>query len=100
MAIDEFCNTVEGLKPENLANNEEFVSICIHASNIALRTHQEEKLKRLLNAVKNSAVYNIANESKRMIFLRVIDELTELHFRVFIFLVDIKKHTENLDAKQ
>lgn len=100
LTINELCETVEGLQPENLAKNEEFVSICIHASNIALRTHQEEKLKRLLNAIKNSATGDIADESKRMIFLRVIDEMTELHIRVFIFLAEIKKFIKDLDARQ
>jgi predicted PurR-regulated permease PerM len=98
--IDDLCNTVEGLKLENLANNNEFVSICIYASNIALRTHQDEKLKRILNAVRNSATGAIGDESKRMIFLRVIDEMTELHIRVFIFLAEIERFVKELDSKQ
>ncbi|MCX2781519.1 hypothetical protein OQJ46_00765 [Microbulbifer thermotolerans] len=99
-AINDLCDTVDGLKPENLAENEEFLSICIHASNIALRTHQEEKLERLLNAVKNTATGLVADESKRMIFLRVIDEMTELHIRVFIFLAEIDRFVKELDSRQ
>lgn len=98
--IDELCDTVDGLKIENLAKNDEFVSICIHASNIALRTHQDEKLKRLLNAVRNTATGDIGDESKRLIFLRVIDEMTELHIRVFIFLAEIDQFVKKLNRKQ
>lgn len=97
--IEDLCEKVDGLKPESLAKNEEFISICIHASNIALRTHQEEKLKSLLNAVKNTAIGSIGDESKRMIFLRVIDEMTELHLRVLIFLTEIKSFIEALNEK-
>lgn len=97
--INDLSNEVDSLKPENLAKNEEFLSVCVQASYIAMRTHQDDKLKSLLNAVKNTAKEALGNEAKRMLFLRIIDEMTELHIRVFVFLKEIGSHVERLNTE-
>jgi len=84
--VDDLCNKVENLTPEKLSKNEEFISAYLLASNIAIRSHQKEKLTALRAAVKNTVLITDYDESMKMIFIRVIDEMTPLHFRLLTFL--------------
>lgn len=47
---------VEGFTVESLTNNEEFITAVSTASQIALRSHNQEKLAALRNAVVNVAL--------------------------------------------
>ena len=70
-------------------------TLCLSASmlqNIALRTHQDEKIARLLSAVESSVNGEVIEDSKQFIYLRVIDEMTVLHFQMFEFLTNINDH--------
>ena len=98
--VDELCNTVEGLSPEKLSQNELFVSAYLQASNIAIRAHQDKKLKALRAAVKNTVLLESYDESKKLIFIRIIDEMTPLHFKILDFLSEPEKYIEYLDNKQ
>lgn len=97
--IDELCEKVDGLTSENLSKNSEFISIYLQASNIAIRTHHEEKLKALNNAVKNSVLQKDLDESKKMIFLRFVDQMTPLHIKVFHFLSFPEQYIKELDSR-
>jgi hypothetical protein len=97
--VNELCTKVEGLTPEKLQNNPEFISFSLQASNIALRTHNKEKLKALNSTVKNCILLQDINESKKMIFLRILDEITPLHFKIFDFLSNYPKHLEDFNNK-
>jgi hypothetical protein len=97
--VDELCTKLEGLTPEKLRNNPEFISACLQASNIAIRTHSEEKLKALKVALKNTVLRKDFDESKKMIFLRLIDQMTPLHIRVFHFLSFPNKYVEELNSR-
>ena len=68
-----------GLKIEDLQENEEFISAVMHASQIALKTHKNEKLKALRNAILNIAKGQAPEETLQNIFLNLIDSFTELH---------------------
>lgn len=92
--IDDLCERVEGLTPEKLSNNPEFISVYLQASNIALRTHNNEKLEALNSAVNNSVILNDLGESKKMIFLRIIDQMSPLHLALLQFMVD-PSHLKN-----
>ncbi|MGA8596311.1 MAG: hypothetical protein WB676_16490 [Bryobacteraceae bacterium] len=72
-------NNVEGFRFAALANNDHFVSATVQATQVALRTHQQEKLDALRNAVLNTAVGNAPNDSLQTIFLNLVDRLTPLH---------------------
>lgn len=65
-----------------LDQNEEFITAALNASQIATRTHQQEKLDALRNAVKNSALRHAPDENLQLMFLRFVDEFTPLHLRV------------------
>ncbi len=71
-----------GLKLDELQNNEEFVSAVMHASQIALRTHQVAKLDALRNAILNVAKGQAPDEALQNVFLNLIDSFTELHLRI------------------
>lgn len=71
-----------GFKLEDLQKNEEFVSAVMHASQIALRTHQEAKLDALHNAIINVAKGQAPDEAVQHVFLNLVDSFTELHLRI------------------
>lgn len=72
----------EGLKLDELQKNEEFVSAVMHASQIALRTHQAAKLDALRNAIINVAKGQAPDEALQNVFLNLVDSFTELHLRI------------------
>jgi len=97
--VDELCCKVEGLTPEKLSESDEFISAYLVASNIAIRTHHKEKLAALRAAVKNTVLMDEYDESKKLIFIRVIDEMTPLHFRVLDFLSKPDTYIKKLNQK-
>lgn len=74
-----------GLDIEELSNNEEFVSAVMHASSMALRTHQQEKLNALRNAVLNIANGQAPEDALQHMFLRWIDSMSPLHLQILKF---------------
>jgi hypothetical protein len=70
-----------GINPEDLASNPAFVSATLQASYAAVRTHHEEKLEALRNAILNSALPGAPIESLQQTFIRWVDELTADHIR-------------------
>src|SRR5262245_56235269 len=75
----------KGLDIESLRDNEQFVSVVMQASQIAVRTHQQEKLEMLRNAVLNVATGQSTDESLQTMFLNFVDVFTEWHVRVLRF---------------
>lgn len=75
-------SATRNIEIEHLHDNEAFVSTLMQASQAALRTHQEEKLEALRNAVVNSALPEAPDESTQLIFLNHIDRFTEWHIRI------------------
>jgi len=98
--VDDLCNKVENLTPEKLSKNDEFISAYLLASNIAIRSHQKEKLAALRAAVKNTVLITDYDDSKKMIFIRVIDEMTPLHFRLLTFLSSPEIFINKLNEKE
>jgi hypothetical protein len=82
---------IEEVKIENLANDPEFLSTLMHASLIALRTHQEKKLAALRNAVLNTALPTRPEDDLQLIFVQHVDSFTEWHLRILAFLHDPKR---------
>ncbi len=74
-----------GLDIESLRDNDQFVSVVMQASQIAVRTHQQEKLEMLRNAVLNVATGQSTDESLQTMFLNFVDVFTEWHIRVLRF---------------
>ncbi|WP_296218494.1 hypothetical protein [Pseudomonas sp. UBA2684] len=99
-AIDELYVKVDGLTPEKLSSNQEFITAVLEASNIAVRSHHTERLSALKSAVKNTVIRTDLNESKKMIFIRVVGEMTPLHFQVLHFLSHPGAYIDKLNSKQ
>lgn len=76
---------VEDFKVENLSQHETFITTVMYASQVAIRTHQKEKLKALRNSILNAALSNYPDEDLIFIFLHFIDTLTPLHIRTLKF---------------
>ena len=51
-----------------LDDNEQFLTAVLHANQIAMRTHQEEKLRALRNAVRNSAQKSAPDDDRQLTF--------------------------------
>jgi hypothetical protein len=73
---------VESIDLEELADNPDFVTTVLQASQIAERNHQEEKIDALRNAVLNSALNKGPDESEEQMFLNIIDRSTVWHLRI------------------
>ncbi len=71
-----------GLDLDSLRENERFISTVMHASQLALRTHQEEKRAALRNVIVNAARGQTPDEAVEHMFLDFIDSLSELHIRI------------------
>ncbi len=76
---------VEGFRFDDLGKNEQFVSATLHATQVALRTHQAEKLEALRNAVLNIAIGNAPSEDLQMVFLNLVDSFTPMHMKALSF---------------
>lgn len=72
---------IKGFKIENLKDNEMFITTVMHATQVAMRNHQKEKLDALKAAVLNATSPNAPEEDLQFIFLNWVDELTPLHIR-------------------
>lgn len=71
-----------GLKTEDLQNNEQFVSAVMYASQLALRTHESEKIEALRNAVINIASGHAPEEVEQHLFLNFVDYFTPVHIQI------------------
>jgi hypothetical protein len=84
-AVETIRETVAELTPEKLSQNEAFISTALHATEVAIRTHEQEKLEALRNAVVNTVLPQAPDESLQQIFLDYIDEFTPWHLRILAF---------------
>ena len=71
-----------GFDIEALGQNEEFISAVMHASHVALRTHQEDKREALRNAILNVATGQSPDEALEHMFFDWIDSLSVLHIKI------------------
>lgn len=87
-AVMELQQTVDGLTPEKLAENEAFITTAIQATSIAIRSHQQSKLDALRNAIINSARFSSIDEDEQAEFIHLIDRFTPSHLRLLGLLND------------
>jgi len=97
--ITEIQERVDNLDPEALSRNEVFISMVMKASQVAIRSHQEEKISALRNALLNSVLSNSPNEDIQAIFLNLIDEFTPWHIRLLSLVNDPAGWMKNNNVK-
>ncbi|NRT88905.1 hypothetical protein [Clostridium beijerinckii] len=81
-ALEELSEKVEGFDLSNLCNNEEFTTVLMNASQMAIRNHNEIKLEALKNAVLNSAIRTNLDDTIQFMYLNYISELTSWHIQI------------------
>ncbi|MCE7698316.1 MAG: hypothetical protein K8E24_005580 [Methanobacterium paludis] len=89
-AINELAGRMDESSFENLPKNEMFITTVMHASQIAIRNHQEEKLTALKNAIISSALENAPEEDLQLIFFDLINSCTTLHLKLLKFINEPK----------
>lgn len=77
------------LKIEDLGKSDEFISAVMQASSAAIRTHHQEKLDALRNAVLNSALGQCPTDVNSAMFLAFVDQFTVWHLRI---LKELSEH--------
>ena len=85
---------VAGFRLEDLAQNDQFVSATLVATQGALKTHQKEKLDAFKNAVLNVALGKDANADRQGQFLALVDRFTAAHLTLLRFFQDPAGHFE------
>lgn len=83
--LNELNEKVEEFSIDKLVSNDKFVTCLIEASQLAIKNHQEEKLKSLKNAIVNTVIFDISDDKSKM-FLNLIDELSCMHISILKFL--------------
>lgn len=75
---------------EDIGNNENFTTALFHATEMAIKTAEQEKRKYLANAVVNSISCNL-EESIMMMFINMIDKYTIMHINILAYFQDPRK---------
>jgi len=70
------------------AHDEAFVTVTTHATVIALRNHQRDKIKALRNAVLHVITGDVPQEDLQIMYLEMVDNLTPCHLQLLAFLND------------
>lgn len=87
LEIEKLEKIVEGFKFESLKDNDEFITFLIEATQIAIKTHQDEKISYLKNSINNFFNKNIDFDKKYTI-LKLIDNLSSTHLNILHFISD------------
>lgn len=77
-----------GVRVEDLAEDEGFITIVLEASKAALGTHLEEKLDLLAACIESAALPEERDDFVAMRMLRFVEELSPEHFVVLRYLND------------
>lgn len=85
LRVNDLSQKVNGLTPERLAQDDAFVSAFAHASQVAMRNHQTEKLDALRNAVLNVAIGNAPSADMQQFFLTLVDSFTPMHLTILAY---------------
>jgi len=86
----------KGFVTENdLQENEKFFTTLVHASNVAIKNHEKEKLEALRNAVLNSALPGAPDDTLQQLFLNLINSCTSWHIAILRLFQEPKQWARN-----
>jgi len=85
---------VEGFSVKALSQDERFITTVMHASQVAIRNHQLDKLQALRNAVLNAALGRAPEEDLQLMFLDMVDTFTPWHMKILWFFNDPTKYIQ------
>jgi hypothetical protein len=72
----------------SLRENDLFIDTVLYATQLALRTSEQEKIEYLRNAIVNTALGDTPDQSLTKMFLNLIDEFTVWHIRILTLFDD------------
>jgi len=78
---------------ETIGNNELFTTTLIRATELAMKTAQEEKIQYLANAVVNSLSPDL-DEEKMMVMLNLLDKYTVSHIKILYYFYNPRRFDE------
>lgn len=81
--------------PEELAKDERFLSMLYHATSIAWKNHQEQKINLLKAGLVSAGTNPDISDDRCFQYLRLVDELTVSHVRL---LQEFWLHAEQISA--
>jgi hypothetical protein len=76
---------VKGFRFDDLGQDDQFVSATLQATQAALKTHQEEKLEALRNAVLNVASGKETDPDRQTVFIDLVARFTPFHLALLRF---------------
>jgi hypothetical protein len=97
-ALAELAESQDGLL-ERLGSDERFTTIVLQASSAAVRTHEEEKLCALRNAVLNAALAPSIHETEQQLFIQLVNDLTAWHLRVLQLFADWRRALSHYECR-
>lgn len=83
---------------EEIGNNENFTTAIFHATEMAIKTAENEKRAYLANAVVNSISCDL-EESIMMMFFDMIGKYTIMHINILIYFRNPKKFISNSNVR-
>lgn len=81
--------------PKNLQNNQFFATAVLKTTEIALKTHQIEKMELLKNSVINSVLMNSLEDDLQQVFINSLETITPTHVIALQDFSKIKIKKEN-----
>lgn len=80
--LGELERRVDSFHLDALRDNEQFVSAVLQATQVALKTHQKEKLEAFRSGVLNVALGSAGDDNVQTVFFTLLDRFTALHLRL------------------
>ncbi len=81
---------------QRISNNENVLSVIIAASQMAMKTHNKNKLKALQNIIVNTIMHPNYEEYKIQMFLSMVDGFTEWHIRILDYFSRPEEFQKNI----
>ena len=97
-AVQELQNR-KGFDLAALRDNEEFITLLIHATQSALKTHLDLKRHMIKRALINSVLIESAFDEKEL-YLNLLDRLTPSHVDILLLIEREKQSTATVDYAQ
>ena len=97
-AVQELQNR-KGFDLAALRDNEEFITLLIHATQSALKTHLDLKRHMIKRALINSVLIESAFDEKEL-YLSLLDRLTPSHVDILLLIEREKQSTATVDYAQ
>lgn len=99
--MDRIASALQRLEDEGrvdlraLVEDEGFITVLLQASQAALRTHREHKLRMLQEAVAHAAEGGTISTDQELMFVRYVDELTPTHLALVVWVYQNREDVAN-----